>query len=91
MPPAAMIAHAAVYSRRMTGLGISLPFVPTFASDEFAALVREVEARGGTVRELLDDLTARFPALRGQLLEDDEVETDLPISSFSFFNCSNTD
>jgi hypothetical protein len=26
-----------------------------------------------------------------QLLEDDEVETDLPISSFSFFNCSNTD
>ena len=34
---------------------------------------REVEARGGTVRELLDDLTARFPALRGQLLEDDEI------------------
>ena len=32
---------------------------------------REVEARGGTVRELLDDLTSRFPALRGQLLEDD--------------------
>ena len=34
---------------------------------------REVEARGGTVRELLDDLTARFPTLRGQLLEDDEI------------------
>jgi sulfur-carrier protein len=32
-----------------------------------------VEARGGTVRELLDDLTARFPALRRQLLEDDEI------------------
>ena len=32
---------------------------------------REVEARGGTVRELLDDLMGRFPALRGHLLEDD--------------------
>jgi len=34
---------------------------------------REVEARGGTVRELLDDLLGRFPALRGQLLEDEEL------------------
>jgi sulfur-carrier protein len=34
---------------------------------------REVEARGRTVRELLDDLMCRFPALRGQLLEDDDL------------------
>ena len=34
---------------------------------------REVEARGGTVRELLDDLMSRFPALRGQLLEEDDL------------------
>ena len=34
---------------------------------------REVEASGRTVRELLDDLMGRFPALRGQLLEDDEL------------------
>jgi molybdopterin synthase sulfur carrier subunit len=34
---------------------------------------REVEARGGTVRELLDDLVGRFPSLRGQLLEDDDL------------------
>jgi sulfur-carrier protein len=34
---------------------------------------REVEAGGRTVRELLDDLTSRFPALRGQLLENDEL------------------
>ena len=46
MPPAAMIAQAAVYSPRMTALGVSLPFVPTFDSDEYGALVREVEARG---------------------------------------------
>ena len=46
MPPAVMIAQAAVYSRRMAGLGISLPFVPTFTSDELSALAREVEARG---------------------------------------------
>jgi sulfur-carrier protein len=28
---------------------------------------REVLAEGGTVRDLLDDLTSRFPGLRGQL------------------------
>jgi molybdopterin converting factor small subunit len=27
----------------------------------------EVEAEGSSVRDLLDDLTARFPALRGQI------------------------
>ena len=41
-----MILEPAVYSRPMAGLGISLPFVPTFTAGEFAALVREVEARG---------------------------------------------
>jgi molybdopterin synthase sulfur carrier subunit len=35
--------------------------------------VREVPADGGTVRELLDDLMDRFPALRPQLVEDDEI------------------
>ena len=34
---------------------------------------RQVEVRGGTVRELLDDLMSRFPALRRQLVEDDEL------------------
>jgi molybdopterin synthase sulfur carrier subunit len=34
---------------------------------------REVPAEGGNVRELLDDLLARFPALRHQLVEDDEL------------------
>jgi molybdopterin synthase sulfur carrier subunit len=34
---------------------------------------REVEASGRTVRELLDDLMGRFPALRGQLLENEEL------------------
>jgi len=33
---------------------------------------RQVEASGATVRELLDDLTARFPALRERILEDGE-------------------
>ena len=44
---------------------------PTLRSETEGAL--EVEARGGTVRELLDDLMGRFPALRGQLLADDEL------------------
>jgi sulfur-carrier protein len=34
---------------------------------------RRVEAEGDTVRELLDDLMERFPALRRQLVEDDDL------------------
>ena len=34
---------------------------------------RQVTATGGTVRELLDDLISRFPGLRAQLVEDDEI------------------
>jgi len=34
---------------------------------------RQVEAEGRTVRELLHDLTARFPALRDRVFEGDEV------------------
>ena len=34
---------------------------------------KQVEARGDTVRELLDDLMGRFPALRRQLVEDDDL------------------
>jgi molybdopterin synthase sulfur carrier subunit len=34
---------------------------------------RQVTASGGTVRELLDDLISRFPGLRAQLVEDDEI------------------
>jgi molybdopterin synthase sulfur carrier subunit len=34
---------------------------------------REVAATGDTVRDLLDDLMGRFPALRTQLVEEDEI------------------
>ena len=34
---------------------------------------RQVEAEGTTVRELLDDLMERFPELRRQLVEDDDL------------------
>jgi len=34
---------------------------------------RQVSAEGGTVRELLDDLIDRFPGLRSQLIENDEL------------------
>ena len=34
---------------------------------------REVDAQGTTVRELLDDLTEKFPSLRPQILEDEEL------------------
>jgi molybdopterin converting factor small subunit len=34
---------------------------------------REVPAEGGSVRELLDDLLSRVPALRHQLVEDGDL------------------
>ena len=34
---------------------------------------RELAAEGDTVRELLDDLMSRFPALRTQLVEDGDL------------------
>jgi cysteine synthase/molybdopterin converting factor small subunit len=34
---------------------------------------REVQASGGSVRELLEDVTSRFPALRDRIWEDGEV------------------
>ena len=34
---------------------------------------RQVPAAGDNVRELLDDLMDRFPALRRQLVEDDDI------------------
>ena len=34
---------------------------------------RQVPAEGGTVRELLEDLMSRFPGLRTQLVEDDDI------------------
>ena len=34
---------------------------------------RQVTASGATVRELLDDLMTRFPGLRTQLVEDDDI------------------
>ena len=34
---------------------------------------RQVPAAGETVRELLDDLMSRFPGLRAQLVEDDDI------------------
>jgi len=34
---------------------------------------RQVHVAGGTVRELLDDLMSRFPGLRRQIVEDNEI------------------
>jgi sulfur-carrier protein len=34
---------------------------------------RSVEATGATVRDVLDDLTSRYPALRGQVFEGDAL------------------
>ena len=40
---------------------------------EQSAGAREVEATGGTVREVLDDLTSRMPALGEQIYDGDEI------------------
>jgi molybdopterin synthase sulfur carrier subunit len=34
---------------------------------------RQVNAQGASVREVLDDLTSRFPGLKGQLFENGDV------------------
>jgi len=44
---------------------------PTLRTETAGA--RAVEASGRTVRELLDDLMGRFPTLRSQLLEQDDL------------------
>jgi molybdopterin converting factor small subunit len=44
---------------------------PTLRTESGGA--RQVEAQGENVRDLLDDLTGRFPALRDRIIEDDEV------------------
>ena len=46
--------------------------IPPTLRDE-AGGRRQVEADGDTVRDVLDDLMARFPALKNQLLEDDGI------------------
>jgi molybdopterin synthase sulfur carrier subunit len=44
---------------------------PTLRAETGGA--REIDAEGETVRDLLEDLTARFPALRDRLWEDGDV------------------
>ncbi|MBM2821730.1 MAG: MoaD/ThiS family protein [Thermoleophilia bacterium] len=44
---------------------------PTLRADVGGA--RELEARGDTVGEVIDDLVERYPALGGQLLQDGEL------------------
>ncbi len=44
---------------------------PTLRTETGGA--RQVPAVGETVRELLDDLISRFPGLRSQLVEDEEL------------------
>jgi probable F420-dependent oxidoreductase len=84
-----MIAHGAVYSPRMAGLGVSVPFVPTFTRDEFIALAQEIEARGYrtawmgeaagtdavTVMSLLAAHTTRLEAATGVL----PIQTRTPV------------
>ena len=46
--------------------------IPPMLREEVGG-AREVPAEGENVRELLDDLMSRFPALRAQLVPDDEI------------------
>ena len=46
--------------------------IPTMLRGEVGG-AREVPAEGDTVRELLFDLMVRFPSLRPQLVEDDDI------------------
>jgi len=51
---------------------MSLIRIPPMLRGEVGG-ARQVPADGDTVRELLDDLISRFPGLRSQLVEDEEL------------------
>jgi len=51
---------------------VSVVRVPPVLREQSAG-AREVEATGGTVRELLDDLTSRMPALGERIYDGDEI------------------
>jgi MoaD family protein len=51
---------------------MSVVRIPPMLRDQVGG-ERQVEAHGETVRDLLDDLMSRFPALRRQIVEDDEL------------------
>ena len=51
---------------------MSLIRIPPMLRGEVGG-ARQVPADGDSVRELLDDLMARFPGLRPQLVEDDDI------------------
>jgi sulfur-carrier protein len=50
---------------------ITVRIPPTLRAE--AGGVRELEASGESVRELLEDVTSRFPALHDRIWEDGEV------------------
>ncbi len=50
---------------------IAVRIPPTLRAEVGGA--RQVEATGGTVRELLENLADRFPALQGQLFENGDL------------------
>ena len=52
-------------------MSVAVRIPPTLRAEVGGA--RQVEATGGTVREVLDDLTERFPALGVQILADGEI------------------
>jgi sulfur-carrier protein len=51
---------------------VSVVRIPPTLRDEVGG-AREVPAEGESVRELLEDLMERFPALRPQLVEDEQI------------------
>jgi molybdopterin synthase sulfur carrier subunit len=51
---------------------MSIVRIPPMLRSEVGG-AREVPAEGATVREVLGDLVARFPALRPQLVEDGDL------------------
>ena len=66
----AVLRHAvACGAARQGGRRLSTVRMPPILRQAVGG-AREVEARGGTVRELLDDLTGRYPAIKGHLLDD---------------------
>lgn len=58
---------------------MAIVFVPS-GMRQLSGGVESIELSGATVRELLDQLDARFPGLRERLCDGDQLRTGLAVS-----------
>lgn len=54
-------------------------FIPTMLLP-LTGGVKQTECQGRNVRQIIDDLEAQFPGIKGRLLEDDDIRPNLAVA-----------